>query len=214
MELIIGDKNKSSWSLRPWLVLKRAGIAFTETLIRLDTETTTAEILRHSPTAKVPALRTDDGHVVWDSLAIAVHIAEKDPARFWPQGQAARDYARSATCEMHAGFQSLRGECPMNLAHRVKADLSEATAKDIRRIVELFIEGRRRFGAGGPYLCGTWSVADAFYTPVATRFRSYGVALSDYGDDGTAGAYVSTLLAEPDFLEWEKAGLAEVAAAA
>ncbi len=211
MELIIGDKNKSSWSLRPWLVLKRAGLPFTETLIRLDTETTAAEILKYSPTAKVPALRTNDGHAVWDSLAIAVHIAEKTPqAGLWPADQAARDYARSVTCEMHSGFPSLRGECPMNLALRSNLDISEATAKDVRRLVQLFAEGRRRFAALGPYLCGTWSVADAFFTPIAGRFRSYGIALSDYGDTGEAGAYCAALLAEPDFLEWERAGLAEV----
>ena len=215
MELIIGDKNKSSWSLRPWLVLKRAKQPFTETLIRLDTETTAAEILKYSPTAKVPALRADDGHAVWDSMAICVHVAEKNPqAGLWPADQAARDYARSAACEMHSGFASLRGECPMNLALRTKLDLAEATAKDVRRLVHLFAEGRRRFGVQGPYLCGTWSVADAFFTPIAGRFRSYGVALSDYGDTGEAGAYCATLLAEPDFLEWERAALAEVGQAA
>ncbi|HWE46989.1 MAG TPA: glutathione S-transferase family protein [Caulobacteraceae bacterium] len=214
MELIIGDKNKSSWSLRPWLVLKRSGRPFTETVIRLDVESTAAEILKHSPTAKVPALRTDEGHVVWDSMAICVHIAEKEPGKFWPADQAARDYARSASCEMHSGFPSLRGECPMNLALRTTLDLSEATAKDVRRLVALFTEGRRRFGASGPYLCGTWSVADAFFTPVATRFRSYGIALSDHGDTGEAGAYCATLLNDPDFQDWERAAVAEVGQAA
>ena len=211
MELIVGDKNKSSWSLRPWLVLKRAGVPFTETLIPLDVETTAAALAKHSPTAKVPALKTDDGHVVWDSMAICVHVAEKNPqAGLWPADQVARDYARSAVCEMHSSFASLRGECPMNVVLRTKLDLSEATAKDVRRLVQLFAEGRRRFGAQGPYLCGTWSIADAFFTPVALRFRAYGVALSDYGDAGEAGAYCTTLLSEPDFLAWERDAVTEV----
>lgn len=215
MELIVGEKNKSSWSLRPWLVLKRTKQTFSETVIQLDVESTAAEIAKHSPTGKVPALHTDDGHMVWDSLAICVHIAEKNPqAGLWPADQAARDYARSVTCEMHSSFASLRGECPMFVVLRSKLDLSEATAKDVRRLVQLFTEGRRRFGAQGPYLCGTWSVADAFFTPIAVRFRAYGVALSDYGDTGEAGAYCATLLSEPDFLEWERQAVAEVGQAA
>jgi glutathione S-transferase len=214
VELVIGDKLYSSWSLRPWLVLKRAGAPFTETLVRLNRDDTTAEILKHSPTAKVPALKTDDGRVVWDSMAIAVHIAETHPeAKLWPADLAARDYARSAACEMHAGFPNLRGECPMDLSKREKADLTPATENEVRRLVALFSQARAKFGAGGPYLFGAWSITDAFYTPVATRIRSYGIALSDYGDQGAAGAYVAALLAQPDFLEWEKAALAEVAAA-
>ncbi len=214
MELVIGDKNWSSWSLRPWLVLKRAGEPFTETLVRLNRDTTAAEILKHSPTAKVPALKTDAGYVVWDSMAIAVHVAERNPGKLWPADQKARDYARSAACEMHSGFASLRGECAMDLALRTTKQISDATAADVRRLVTLFSEGRKKFGAAGPYLCGTWSVADAFYTPVATRIRSYGIKLSEFGDTGAAADYVATLLAEPDFLEWERAALADVGAAA
>jgi glutathione S-transferase len=215
MQLVIGDKNKSSWSLRPWLVLKKAGVKFEEVLVRLDVETTAAEIAKHTGTGKVPALRADDGHVIWDSLAISVHVAEQNPqAKLWPADQVARDFARSAVCEMHSAFASLRGECPMNLVLRNKTDISEATAKDVRRIVALFTEGRRRFGAGGPWLCGTWSIADAFYTPIAGRFRSYGIALSDYGDEGEAGAYAATLLNDPDFLEWERGAVEDVGQAA
>jgi glutathione S-transferase len=148
-------------------------------------------------------------------MAICVHIAEKNPqAGLWPADLAARDYARSAACEMHSSFASLRGECPMSVTLRSKADLSEATGRDIRRLVQLFAEGRRRFGAQGPYLCGTWSIADAFFTPAALRFRGYGVVLSDYGDTGEASAYCATLLSEPDFLEWERAAIAEVGQAA
>jgi glutathione S-transferase len=214
MELVIGDKNLSSWSLRPWLVLKRAGQPFTETMVRLNLDNTTAEILRHSPTAKVPALKTDAGYVVWDSMAISVHVAEQSPGKVWPADQEARDFARSAACEMHSGFGSLRGECAMNLSLRTTKAISDATGADLRRLVALFSEGRKKFAANGPYLCGTWSVADAFYTPVATRIRTYGIKLSDYGDTGAAAEYVATLLAEPDFLEWERAALADVGAAA
>ncbi|MBS0295703.1 MAG: glutathione S-transferase family protein [Proteobacteria bacterium] len=210
MELVIGDKNLSSWSLRPWLVMKRTGAPFTETVVRLDQPGTTAEILRHSPTGQVPALHFDGGEAIWDSMAISVLLAERFPeAGMWPADPIARAYARAAACEMHSGFASLRGECPMNLKRRVKVEVSEATQKNLRRLVELFTAMRARFGAGGPYLFGQWSVADAFYTPVATRIRSYGLVLSDYGDTGVAGEYVSALLQHPDFLEWEAAALAD-----
>ena len=210
MELVIGDKNLSSWSLRPWLVMKRTGAPFTETVVRLDQPDTTAEILKHSPTGQVPALHFDGGEAIWDSMAISVLLAERFPeAGMWPSDPIARAYARAAACEMHSGFASLRGECPMNLKRRTKIEVSEATQKNLRRLVELFTAMRTRFGAGGPYLFGAWSVADAFYTPVATRIRTYGLVLSDYGDTGVAGEYVSALLQQPDFLEWEAAALAD-----
>ncbi len=212
-ELVIGDKNLSSWSLRPWLVAKRTGAPFTETVIRLDQPDTTANILRYSPTGQVPALKMD-GEAIWDSMAISVWLAERFPeVPMWPADPVARAYARAAALEMHSGFASLRGECPMNLALRTHAELSPATQKNVTRLVQLFSDMRGRFGAGGPYLFGAWSIADAFYTPVATRIRSYGIALSDHGDTGVAGEYVATLLKQPDFLEWEAAALADVAAA-
>jgi glutathione S-transferase len=210
MELVIGDKNLSSWSLRPWLVMKRTGAPFAETVVRLDQPDTTAEILKHSPTGQVPALHFDGGEAIWDSMAISVLLAERFPeAGMWPSDPIARAYARAAACEMHSGFASLRGECPMNLKRRTKIEVSEATQKNLRRLIELFTAMRTRFGAGGPYLFGAWSVADAFYTPVATRIRTYGLVLSDYGDTGVAGEYVSALLQQPDFLEWEAAALAD-----
>jgi len=213
LELVIGDKNLSSWSLRPWLVLKRTGAPFTETLVRLDRPDTHAEILKHSPTGFVPVLKVD-GEVIWDSMAISVYLAETFPqVQMWPKDPIARALARSAACEMHAGFASLRGECPMDLAKRVKIDVSQATAANLRRLSALWNGMRARFGAGGPFLFGEWSIADAFYTPVATRIRSYGLVMSDYGDTGAAGAYVETLLEQPDFLEWERAALEDVKAA-
>lgn len=210
MELVIGTRRWSTWSLRPWLVLKRTGASFQETLVglRQDEGRTEAAILPHSPSGLVPALK-DGGLTVWDSLAICEYLAEKFPqAKLWPDDPQLRALARAAAAEMHSGFQSLRGECPMALEVEPKVTaLSEATQKNIRRIVSLWSALLKR--SGGPYLAGEWSIADAFYTPVATRFRTYGVHLSDYGDDGACGAYVSRLLATPEFLEWEAAARAE-----
>lgn len=202
MELVIGTKAWSTWSLRPWLVAKHAGADFQETLVALRRgEATEAELLTHSGSGKAPVLK-DDGLVIWDSMAICEYLAEKFPqARLWPVDPAARALGRSAAAEMHAGFASLRGECPMDLAAEPRqATLSEATAKDIRRIVGLWNELLRRFG--GPYLLGEWSIADAVYTPVASRFFTYGVRLSDYGDTGPAGAYGERLLETPAFKAW------------
>ncbi len=209
MELIIGTKKWSTWSLRAWLALKHTGEPFTETLIPLrEVGTSEAIIAAHSPSALVPALK--DGEVtVWDSLAICEYLHERLPqARLWPQDSVRRALGRAAAAEMHSGFASLRGECPMDLTVQVNADLTEATARDIRRIVALWSDLRGRFGDAGPFLLGDWSIADAFFTPVATRFRSYGVRLSDYGDRGPAGAYCEALLETAEFKAWEADALA------
>jgi glutathione S-transferase len=209
MEIIIGTKLWSTWSLRAWLVMKRCGAPFTETLIDLRRPETESEIAPHSPSGKVPALK-DGELVVWDSLAVAEYLADKFPAaKLWPDDPARRALGRAAAAEMHAGFASLRGECPMDLSLRGEITLSEATATDIRRIVRLWSDLRGRYAADGPFLLGAWSIADAFFAPVATRFRSYGARLSDYGDTGPAGAYAEALLEWPDFKEWEAAALKE-----
>lgn len=209
VELIIGTRKWSSWSLRPWLALKRTGAAFDETLITLREVGVTEEIAKVSPSGRVPVLRDGD-LVVWDSLAICEYLADKFPqANLWPADADRRALGRAASAEMHSGFPSLRGECPMDIGLRTITDLAEATREDVRRIVGLWDDLRGRYGADGPFLLGAWSIADAFYTPVATRFRSYGVKPSDYGDSGAAGAYVETLLTTPEFLAWEKAALAE-----
>lgn len=207
MEIVIGAKVWSTWSMRPWLALKRTGAPFTETVVPLrQGEITEAAIAAHSPSGLVPALK-DGGLVIWDSLAICEYLAETFPAaKLWPSDPAARALARAAAAEMHSGFASLRGECPMDLALRTDADLSEATVKNIRRIVALWSGLLDRFG--GPFLVGDWSIADAFFTPVATRLRSYGVRLSDHGDTGPAGEYAQRLLEAPEFLEWERDALA------
>lgn len=209
MEIIIGTRKWSTWSLRAWLALKRTGTDFTETLVQLRETGTTDAIAPYSPSRLVPVLK--DGEItVWDSLAICEYLHERFPqARLWPSDAAARAVGRAAAAEMHSGFASLRGECPMDLALRTHADLSEATAKNVRRIVELWSELRGRFGGDGPWLLGDWSIADAFYTPVATRFRSYGVRLSDFGDRGAAGAYCETLLEAPELRAWEAAAALE-----
>jgi glutathione S-transferase len=202
MELVIGTKKWSTWSLRPWLVLKRIGVPFKEIEIELRRgDATEADIAKHSPSKLAPALKDGD-LVVWDSLAICEYLAEKFPeAKLWPEDPELRALARSAAAEMHSGFSSLRGECPMDLGLIKHADLSEATQKDVRKITERWNQLLKR--SGGPFLLGEWSIADAFYTPVATRFRTYGVHLSDYGDAGAAGLYCERLLETPEFLAWE-----------
>jgi len=210
MEILIGDKVWSSWSMRPWLALKRTGAPFTETLVHLHALTTHGDALAAgSPSGLVPVLK-DGEAVVWDSLAICEYLAEKFPAaRLWPADPLARAMGRSAAAEMHSGFHSLRGECSMDLSLRTTLTIVPATAEDVRRVVALWSGLLTRFG--GPFLVGEWSIADAFFTPVATRFRSYGVRLSDFGDVGAAGAYAERLLEQPDFLEWEKVALADPA---
>lgn len=207
MELVIGTKNWSTWSLRPWLVLKRTGAPFEETLVQLrEAGTSRQEILKHSPSGLVPVLKDGD-LTIWDSLAICEYLAERFPAaKLWPTDRADRALARAATAEMHGGFQSLRGECSMDLTLMTNADLSEATQANVRRLVQLWSGLLAR--SGGPFLFGDWTIADAFFTPVATRFRSYGIHASDYGDTGEAGRYVERLLETPDFLEWERAAVA------
>ena len=213
MELIIGDKVWSTWSMRPWLALKHVGAPFRETLIRLrrDSHPTTHDALvaAGSPAGLAPVLK-DGGVTVWDSLAICEYLAEKFPsAKLWPNDPIARALGRSAAAEMHSGFSALRGEHGMDLALRTRAEVSDAAAKDVRRIVALWSELLSRFG--GPFLLGVdWSIADAFYTPVATRFRGYGVALADHGDAGAAAGYAARLLQTPAFLDWERDALADV----
>ncbi|MFN3858620.1 MAG: glutathione S-transferase family protein [Caulobacter sp.] len=201
MELVIGTKRWSTWSLRPWLVLRRTGAAFSETLVPLrESELSTEAIRRHSPSGMVPVLK-DGGVTIWDSLAICEHLAERFPtAALWPADPVDRALARAATAEMHSGFVALRRECPMDLGARHAIELSDEAQANIRRITELWLSLLDR--SGGPFLLGGWSIADAFFTPVATRFETYGVALADFGDDGRAEAYWKALLAEPEYQAW------------
>jgi glutathione S-transferase len=201
--LVIGDKNLSSWSLRPWLALKQCGIPFAEECIRLRQPDTKAEILRHSPAGKVPVLKTRLG-IVWDSLAILEYLAERHPEHvLWPQDAEARAAARCISAEMHAGFATLRNDMPMDLLGRLPSPpISAALETDIKRIAAIWKDTRARFGRGGPFLFGAFTCADAMYAPVATRFRTYGVDLAAFGDDGNAADYAATVLAMKGIEEW------------
>lgn len=219
MELIIGPRLFSTWSLRPWLVLKRCGAEFSVRELDFNTPEGHAEMLAASPSGLVPVLKVE-GQTVWDSMAISVWAAERYPdAKLWPAEAHARWAARSAACEMHGGFSALRTAGTLNNKHSMvgpdRSDLpqGEAVAADLRRLVALWREMKTRFGAGGDYLFGEWSVPDAFFTPVAARIRHYQIDLAAYGDeDGVAQAYVETLLNQPDFLEWSEQALREQAA--
>ena len=189
MEIVIGTKNWSTWSLRPWLALKRCGVDFVETLVPLRWDTSSEAIAVHSPTGLVPVLK-DGGLTVWDSLAICEYLNDRFPeAKLWPADPTARALARSATAEMHSGFGALRKECPMEIDAVRSVELTPAAEANIRRIVALWSQLRAAYQAQGPFLVGGWSIADAFYTPVATRFRTYGIDLAAYGDEGLAAAY-------------------------
>lgn len=202
-QLIIGNKVWSSWSLRPWLVLKRTGIPFEEVHVRLRQADTRTQIVAHSPAGKVPALMHGD-LLVWDSLAIIEYLADRNPeAAIWPKDITARAIARAVSAEMHSGFQALRETCPMDfLAVKPLAEVAEATDRNIRRVIASWQDCRRRFGKGGPFLFGSFTGADAMYAPVASRFRTYIPDLTPYGDDGTAAAYVETIFAMPEIQEW------------
>ena len=214
MELTIGPRLYSTWSLRPWLVLKRAGAQFTTRDVRYDTPEGKAALNRISPTGLVPLL-TVDGEMFWDSLAISEWAAETYPqARLWPADKTARAYARSVTAEMHSGFSVLREHCGFGGGQKMvgpgtaKAEITPELEANIRRLVTLFNQMRGRYGETGPWLFGEWSIADAFYTPVALRVRRYQIDLAAYGDsEGVATQYVAHLLTQPDFLEWEATAL-------
>jgi len=210
-ELVIGNKNGSSWSLRPWLVMKAFGIPFSETPIQLRRPETAAEILRHSPSAKVPVLKSD-GLLIWDSLAIIEFLAEQHPNKgLWPADVAARATARCVSAEMHSGFQALRNECPMDFLSVLGfPDASAQALADISRVAGIWADCRRRFGGGGAFLFGGFSAADAMFAPVASRFRTYEVDLSRFGDDGTAARYRDTMMAMPEMLAWAEGAKADM----
>ena len=198
IELVIGNKNYSSWSLRGWLALRMTGTAFEEILIPLDRPETRDALLAHSPTGLVPILKCGN-EVIWDSLAIAEWSAERFPeAGLWPEDRSARALARSACAEMPSGFSALRGELPMHI-RREDPDRTYGTdtQNDIKRICELWTFCRERFGHGGQFLFGTASVADAFFAPVVSRFRTYGVQL-----EGPCEDYAQTNWEWPLFQEW------------
>lgn len=205
MHLAIANKRYSSWSLRPWLVLKAFDIPFEETVIPLKRDDTSARIAEFSPSGKLPVLA--DGEVrVWESLAIIEYLAETFPEKaIWPRNRVARAHARAICNEMHGGFQVLRQACPMNLGKRfVAPHMTHDLKTNVVRIEDIWREAHNRFGAGGPYLFGDFSAADAMYAPVVTRLDTYGITV---GIDSRV--YMQAILEHPAFLEWRKAGLAE-----
>ncbi len=206
MQLVIGDKNLSSWSLRAALALELTGEPYEEVPVRLYQVDTRAQILAHSPTGKVPLLKTEEGPV-WDSLAIAEYLAETYPeAHLWPRGEYARAVARSVCAEMHSGFAALRTHLPMNLCRdQALEEVPAEAVADIQRVCALWADCRANFGQDGPFLFGNASIADAFYAPVASRLRSYRVELPD-----DAAAYVESIYQWPPFMRWLQAARKEV----
>lgn len=205
LKLLIGNKNYSSWSLRPWLLLTAFDIPFEEELVLLGAPDFQARTGAHSLAARVPLL-IDGTAVIWESTAILEHIAERFPdLAIWPREAEARGIARSIAHEMHAGFHYLRREAPMNLWRPVETRaLSDSALADIASISTRWRTARSRFGAGGNFLFGAFSAADAMYAPVATRLRTYGVTL-----DPDIAAYVEAIHAHPAFVAWKTAALAE-----
>ena len=205
LQLIIGNKNYSSWSFRPWLAMKVAAIAFEETVISLDAPDFKARVGAVSGTGKVPVL-IDGDTKVWESLAILEYLAEKFPgAGLWPAQADARAHARAIASEMHAGFMPLRRALPMNIWRPVEArSLDEGAVANVARIDAMWRECRARFGAGGPFLFGRFGAADAMYAPVVWRFHTYAVEVS-----ATARGYMSAMMALPAWIEWREAALRE-----
>lgn len=206
LKLVIGNKNYSSWSLRPWLAMRGSNVAFEEVFIPLYTGQADKErILAFTRSGKVPAL-VDGDITVWDSLSIIEYVAERFPeAKLWPEDRASRAHARSICAEMHSGFLPLRNECPMNLHRPVRpVSLSADTRANIARIEQIWLECRGRYGAAGPFLFGAFGAADAMYAPVVHRFRTYAVEVAP-----EAKAYMETMMALPSLQEWNRAALEE-----
>jgi glutathione S-transferase len=205
MKLVIGNTNYSSWSLRAWLAARHSGLAFEEVLIDLDTPDFADRVRVHSPAARVPVL-VDGDVTVWDSLAIVEYLAERAPdAGLFPADRAARAHARSIMAEMHAGFAALRNHWPMNIRRTPKPrPATEAVAADLARILAIWRDTRARFGAGGPWLFGTFTGADAYYAPVASRLVTYAVPLPADAVD-----YVRAIHDHPAMREWVARARAE-----
>jgi glutathione S-transferase len=202
--LVIANKTYSSWSLRPWLLMKQLGVAFDEITIPLDLPDTRAKVLQHSPAGKVPIL-IDGDVTVWESISIMEYVGEAYDTPVWPEGRKARAMARSVAAEMHAGFSALRSACPMNLGKKfAQRNRGEAVARDVARFSEIVRQARELSGAGGPFLFGAFSAADAMYAPLATRLDTYSIAL-----DATTRAYVDAILSLPAFQEWRSAAMTE-----
>ena len=203
--LVIGNKNYSSWSMRPWMALTMAGIPFEEVVIALDQPRTKAEIVSHSKAGRVPVLHHGK-LTIWESLAILEYLAEVFPEkRLWPRNKAARVLARAFSSEMHAGFQTLRNACPMNLRRpRKSLALSDAVKADIGRIEEIWRECRMNHAKSGKFLFGKFGHADSMFAPVVTRFDTYDIKVAK-----DTRQYMDNVMATPAFKAWKEAALKE-----
>jgi glutathione S-transferase len=206
LKLVIGSKNSSSWSLRPWLLLKQVGLPFEETVIPLRRPDSRERILAVSPSGKLPVLVVGDVRV-WDSLAICEFLAEHDPS-LWPADSRARALARSISAEMHSGFQALRTFLPMDFAARFgpPGKLLAPVRADVDRVLAIWDDCRRQYGHGGPFLFGPFTIADAMFAPVCSRFTTHAVPL-----DPVCAAYVERVMTLPAMQEWGRGAAAEVA---
>lgn len=203
--LVIGNRNYSTWSLRPWLFLRHHEVDFQDMRLPLDTDEFRMRIREYSPSGRVPVLVHGERRI-WDSLAICEYANETFTEGLgWPEDAAARAEARSVACEMHAGFNALRSELPMNCrALDRHVEPGAAARRDIVRVVDIWEQARKRYGYGGPWLYGRFSIADAMFAPVASRFRTYGIGLT-----GAAADWAAAILAHPAMKEWMAAAIAE-----
>jgi glutathione S-transferase len=204
-KLYIGNKNYSSWSLRAWLTLRRLGVEFEEEVITLDQSRTRESILRYSPSGRVPVLHHGD-LVIWDSLAINEYLAEEFPkAGLWPSDPKARALARSVSAEMHAGFADLRAQLPMNIRSSFPGRSDAPSVQgDVNRVNAIWRDCLDRFGGGEGFLFGHFTIADAMFAPVVSRFLTYKVSL-----DETAAAYADAIWSMPEMKEWVAAAKKE-----
>ena len=205
LTLVIGNKNYSSWSLRPWIFMKQNQVRFVEKRVALFTDTTREELSEYNSNYKVPVLN-DNGLMVWDSLSILEYISERYlQSSGWPAESSARAVARSVSCEMHSSFVNVRRELPMNCRKRFRGiTLSSAAEKEVERISSIWRQCRSRFGSAGEWLFGRYSIADAMFAPVALRFIGYGITLGDLETQ-----YVNSVLQQPAIVEWIEAGRQE-----
>ncbi|CAN5160817.1 glutathione S-transferase family protein [soil metagenome] len=205
LQLVIGNKNYSSWSLRPWIAMTIAELPFEEIVIQLDAPETKARIAEHSRAGRVPVLH-HDGVTIWESLAILEYLAETFPAKnFWPADKAARALARSISNEMHGGFGALRNACPMNLRRVSKAvAMDDAVKADVARIDNIWRSCLAKHGDGGDFLFGAFSNADAMYAPIVTRFDTYDIKVS-----AESRGYMDRVMTTPAFAAWKTEALKE-----
>jgi glutathione S-transferase len=206
LTLVIANKAYSSWSFRPWILMRHLEIPFTEIVIPMGQETTRAEMLKYAPTAKCPSLH-DDEIAVWDSLAIIEYLAETFLEKaVWPKDKAARAHARSLAAEMHSGFMGLRQHLPMNMRRAVaRRDLTPEAQADVARLEQAWSKARQRFGAEGPFLFGGFSAVDAMFAPVVSRLHVYDVAVS-----ASTRAYMDLMMSLPAWRDWQAGAEAEV----